>query len=309
MLTAPGGYPTASSWAPPGTGRELAGPEDAAAAVAELADQGAAAIKVSLNGEAGPTPSDAELAAIVQAAHVRALPVTAHVQGTGQAERALGAGMDEFAHTPWTERLSDLLLASAARTMRIVSTLDILSFGDVTPELRTACDNLVRFRILGDLGINLRELGAYDAARQCFDMVLASEPSMIIRANTCIELMEMESGRGNRLAFERYRQEARAFEDRMPPSMAIDYRYRIGIGFARFGKEAKARGMLREALGLAEASKLNEWYFRIDRVLRNLALCVEQPEPADSTAHATEMAPAVAQVSAGLREIAAGAMA
>ena len=40
MLTAPGGYPTASSWAPPGTGRELAGPEDAAAAVAELADHG-----------------------------------------------------------------------------------------------------------------------------------------------------------------------------------------------------------------------------------------------------------------------------
>ena len=39
MLTAPGGYPTASSWAPPGTGRELAGPQDAAAVVAELADQ------------------------------------------------------------------------------------------------------------------------------------------------------------------------------------------------------------------------------------------------------------------------------
>src|SRR5207244_10519367 len=36
MLTAPGGYPTADRWAPPGTGRELRGPEDAAAAVAEL---------------------------------------------------------------------------------------------------------------------------------------------------------------------------------------------------------------------------------------------------------------------------------
>jgi imidazolonepropionase-like amidohydrolase len=143
MLTAPGGYPTASSWAPPGTGRELAGPEDAAAAVAELTDQGAAAIKVSLNGEAGPTPSDAELAAIVQAAHERALPVTAHVQGTGQAERALGAGMDEFAHTPWTERLSDLLLASAARTMRIVSTLD----------------NLVRFRAAGGTVVYGTDLG------------------------------------------------------------------------------------------------------------------------------------------------------
>ena len=56
------------------------------------------------------------------------------------------AGIDEFAHAPWTERLPDLLLEAAARTMRMVSTLDILSFGDVTQELRTACDNLVRFR-------------------------------------------------------------------------------------------------------------------------------------------------------------------
>ena len=170
-------------------------------------------------------------------------------------------------------------------------------------------DNLLRFRVLGDLGISLRELGAYNEARQCFDMVLASNPSLIIRTNTCIELMEMESATGDRLAFERYRQEARAFEDRMPPSMAIDYRYRIGIGFARFGKEAKARSTLREALGLAEASKLNEWYFRVDRVLRGLALCQDHPELTSATADATEVAPAVAHVSAGLRDIAAGVFA
>jgi len=189
MLTAPGGYPIASSWAPPGAGRELAGSEDAAAAVAELADRGAAAIKVSLNSEAGPTPSDAELASIVQAAHQRELPVTAHVQGAGQAERAIGAGMDEFAHTPWTERLSDLLLASAARSMRIVSTLDILSFGDVTPDPRTACDNLARFRAAGgtvvygtDLGngsipagIHLREaLLLHEAVRMTPEEVLSA---------------------------------------------------------------------------------------------------------------------------------------
>lgn len=159
MLTAPGGYPTSASWAPPGTGRELVGPEDAATVVGELAHQGAAAIKVALNSEAGPTPSDAELAAIVTAAHERGLPVTAHVQGEGQAERAVGAGIDEFAHTPWTERLSDVLLASAARRMRIVSTLDIFSFGDVTPDLRTACDNLVRFRAAGGTVVYGTDLG------------------------------------------------------------------------------------------------------------------------------------------------------
>lgn len=189
MLTAPGGYPAQDPWAPPGTARELSGPEDATVAVTELASLGAAAIKVSLNAEAGPTPSDAELAAIVETAHARNLPVTAHVEGAGQAERAVGAGIDEFAHAPWSERLPDTLLQAAARSMRVVSTLDILSFGEITPELRTACDNLVRFRAAGgavvygtDLGngavpagIHVREaLLLHEAVRMTPDEVLAA---------------------------------------------------------------------------------------------------------------------------------------
>ena len=159
MLTVPGGYPTNDDWAPPGTARELHGPEDAHIVVAELASLGATAIKVSLNAEVGPTPSDAELAAIVEAAHGRDLPVTAHVEGVGQAGRAVGAGIDEFAHAPWSERLSDALVEAAARTMRVVSTLDILSYGDVTPELRTACENLVRFRAAGGTVVYGTDLG------------------------------------------------------------------------------------------------------------------------------------------------------
>jgi imidazolonepropionase-like amidohydrolase len=159
MLTAPGGYPANASWAPAGLARELDGPEDAAAAVDELADRGAAAIKVALNADFGRTPSDAVLATIVEAAHRRGLPVTAHAQGRGQAQRAVGAGVDEFAHTPWSERLSDEVLAAAARTSRIVSTLDIHSFGEVTPELKTACDNLARFRAAGGTVVYGTDLG------------------------------------------------------------------------------------------------------------------------------------------------------
>ena len=148
MLTAPGGYPTQDSWAPPGTGLEVKGGDDATATVEELARLGAAAIKVSLNAEAGPTPSDAELAAICDAARAADLPVTAHAQGSGQVERALGAGVDELAHTPWT-RLTDDVIQTAATRLRIVSTLDILSFGRDTPEIRTALDNLRRFHVAG----------------------------------------------------------------------------------------------------------------------------------------------------------------
>jgi imidazolonepropionase-like amidohydrolase len=159
MITAPGGYPTADRWAPPGTGLEIRGAEEAATAVEVLADRGAAAIKVSLNAEAGPTPTDAELAATVQAAGERGLPVTAHVQGVGQAERALGAGVSEFAHCPWSERLSEAVLESAAKAVRIVSTLDIWSFGNVTPELRTAADNMARFRAAGGTVVYGTDLG------------------------------------------------------------------------------------------------------------------------------------------------------
>ncbi|MEO8294315.1 MAG: hypothetical protein ABI613_02290 [Gemmatimonadota bacterium] len=171
-------------------------------------------------------------------------------------------------------------------------------------------DELVRTRVMGDLGISLRELGAFDAARQCFDMVMAHNPSFIIRANTCIEMMEMESALGNRLAFERNRQEALAVVDRMPPSMSVDFRYRVGIGFARFGKDSRARATLREALAVAESHKLNEWYFRVDRVLRNLELCEDSLDLKTTTAETVELVPAVIEVTTGLRELAtAGALA
>jgi imidazolonepropionase-like amidohydrolase len=158
MFTAPGGYPSRESWAPAGTALELEGPEEASKAVRDLAGRGADAIKVSLNAEAGPTPSDAVLAAICGEAHEAGLPVTVHAQGRGQVERALGAGVDELAHTPWSELSEDVILALAQR-MRIVSTLDILSFGRDTPEIRIALDNLRRFHAAGGTVIYGTDLG------------------------------------------------------------------------------------------------------------------------------------------------------
>jgi imidazolonepropionase-like amidohydrolase len=150
MITCAGGYPTRSGWAPPGTGLEVQGPDEAASAAREaIRASGLGVVKVALNAEAGPTLTDAELVAICNAAHDADAIVTAHVQGAGQAERALGAGVDEFAHCPWSERISDDLIRALARAMRVVSTLDIHSFGRDTPELQTALDNLGRFVAAG----------------------------------------------------------------------------------------------------------------------------------------------------------------
>lgn len=149
MITARGGYPTRSGWAPAGTGLEVSGPEEAAGAVDRVAAQDPSVIKVALNAEAGPTLTDAELVAVCETAHRRRLAVTAHAQGPGQVERALGAGVDELAHCPWTERLSDDLVEALARQMAIVSTLDIHSYGRDTPALGVAVDNLRRFVAAG----------------------------------------------------------------------------------------------------------------------------------------------------------------
>lgn len=149
FVTAVGGYPSRAGWCAPGGWIEVQGPEEAAAAVERVAALDPAAIKVALNAEAGPTLTDSELLAVCDAAHSRDLMVTAHVQGPGQTERALGAGVDELAHTPWTERLSDELSATIARRMTMVSTLDIHSYGRRTPQLDVALDNMRRFAATG----------------------------------------------------------------------------------------------------------------------------------------------------------------
>jgi imidazolonepropionase-like amidohydrolase len=178
MITAPGGYPTRDRWALPGTGLEVHDAGEAERAVQMLAGRGAVAIKVALNANAGPTITDAELAAVCSAAAEHRLPVLAHVEGAGQVERALGAGVKEIAHAPWTARLSDEVVEALARRTRIVSTLDIQSFGGDTVEVRTAVDNLRRFHAAGGVvlygtdlgngpippGIHLREILLLDEA-------------------------------------------------------------------------------------------------------------------------------------------------
>jgi imidazolonepropionase-like amidohydrolase len=177
FLTAPGGYPLGRAWATDGMARPVADPRQAASAVRELATHRPATIKVALNADAGPVPDDATLAAIVTTAHACGLTVTAHAEGPGQVARALASGVDEFAHTPFTERLDDELIPRLAATT-IVSTLDIHGWEHPTAEQAIAIDNLRRFHAAGgkvrygtDLGngplppaVNAREILALEQA-------------------------------------------------------------------------------------------------------------------------------------------------
>ncbi len=184
FLTAIGGYPSGRSWAPRATVREVDDPSPhpgitggAATAVDEQAASGASVIKVALNSDAGPLLDDAVLRATIAAARSHALPVVAHAQGIGMAQRAIDAGVDALAHTPFSERLDTALIERAvAIGQRWISTLDIFRGDARTRECAT--ENLRAFRKAGGtvlygtdlgngdlpVGVNVNELAALHAA-------------------------------------------------------------------------------------------------------------------------------------------------
>ncbi len=147
--TAVGGYPSDRAWAPAGAVAQLADAGEAARSIRAQAAAGASAIKVTLNREAGPVPDEALLAAIVAEAREAGLPLVAHVQGDGQARRALAAGVDVLAHTPWTERLDDDLIAAAAARQTWISTLAMHGRAGDDLAFARATDNLARFAAAG----------------------------------------------------------------------------------------------------------------------------------------------------------------
>jgi imidazolonepropionase-like amidohydrolase len=185
--TAPGGYPSGRSWAPARAVRAVADVADARAAVTTAAESGVDAIKIALNSEM-PLLRDELLRTLVECAHAAGLPAIVHAEGPGQAARAVAAGADTLAHTPWSEPLPDDVLERALATTWI-STLAIHQEAD----RGTAIENLSRFHGLGGrirygtdmgngptpVGPNTGEIAALTEAGLSVDELIASmtEPS------------------------------------------------------------------------------------------------------------------------------------
>ncbi|MFJ5000005.1 amidohydrolase family protein [Microbacterium sp. NPDC088619] len=157
FLTPVGGYPSDRDWAPEGSFREIADTAAAERAVAELADAGASCIKVASNATAGPVFSDQLFRAIVGAAAARGLPVVAHAEGTGEAQRAARLGATRLAHAPFTERLDDDEIVAQAASVAWVSTLAIHDADSA--ERVTAVDNVRRFHAAGGTVLYATDMG------------------------------------------------------------------------------------------------------------------------------------------------------
>lgn len=151
-------------------------------------------------------------------------------------------------------------------------------------------DESARLRALSDLGLSLLAIGHVADAEQALSEVVRRETVADNLANAKIELMNCASFRRDRVSFERWRERALDHGGEAAPNIRTDYHLKAGIGFARFENFGRAGQELRRALEIASTHDLNEFVFRIERLLTGLRECVTPdalegafPEPGEVT--------------------------
>ena len=128
FINVAGGYPVAF-WG--GHVVAVSTPKDAQQAVNRLVDAGADVIKTAMEsgyafGKSGwPLLAPETATALVDAAHARGKPVTAHVTSARDLTRALDAGVDEIAHMVVDELPEAIVLRMVAAGTRWVPTLEL----------------------------------------------------------------------------------------------------------------------------------------------------------------------------------------
>ena len=125
FLTAVGGYPSDREWAPAGAVAQIADADAATRAVEELAASGVSFLKVVGNSDAGPVLDDELMRALAHLAAEHRIPLVAHAEGAGQAQRVVRLGVTRLAHSPFSERLTDAEIAEQAASASWISTMAI----------------------------------------------------------------------------------------------------------------------------------------------------------------------------------------
>jgi imidazolonepropionase-like amidohydrolase len=146
MVTVPGGYGMQS----------VTSPEHARQTVTTLLDEGADLIKIGieddLQGRKWPMLSAEEIEAIVETAHARNVPVSAHISRSRHLALALETGVDDVAHMIVDELPDDLLARMIADDVYWEPTLElwqcVKSLHGVDWDAQ-AIDNLRRFSQAG----------------------------------------------------------------------------------------------------------------------------------------------------------------
>ncbi|UCG85853.1 MAG: tetratricopeptide repeat protein [Gemmatimonadota bacterium] len=123
---------------------------------------------------------------------------------------------------------------------------------------------------LSDTGSLLMEIGCYEAAHHAFRVVLSSHPPRAIRINTVLEQLELSALVGDRVSFERWRQELANERERLTPEQQVDLELKSGCGFALFGQTGRGERHLNAAVKLAEQHGMGERIFHTEEKLKEL---------------------------------------
>ncbi len=151
ILGVKGGYPAALGPLGVAAAVEVEGVQGAIDGVNMTLDAGAEFIKVYIEtGNRREPPEDTglptlsldQVTAIVQTAHGRGVPVTAHVTSEWEVRRAIEGGVDSLAHTPLDPLPLDLLTAMVDRKIAMTSTLHVWEHGDYGRATATAQRNV-----------------------------------------------------------------------------------------------------------------------------------------------------------------------
>lgn len=150
-----------------------------------------------------------------------------------------------------------------------------------------------QLKALSDVGLLMKTLGLYHAADDAFMVVLAGEPTALVRLNTVLELLELAACTKDRVAFERWRRELETSRGLMPPDAHVDYEIKLGLGLATFGNAAKAKEVLESAMRRAEQHRLNKYLFRAEEALAAVDVAhkhEQRPAPQPQAAQVAEVA-------------------
>ena len=146
MLTVPGGYGN----------RPITSTEDARQTVTALLDGGANLIKIgiedNLQGRSWPMLSIEEITAIVETAHARHAPVSAHISRSDHLALALETGVDDVAHMIVDDLPDDLIARMIQEEVHWEPTLELWQCVSTLHHLdwdARAIDNLRRFSRAG----------------------------------------------------------------------------------------------------------------------------------------------------------------
>ncbi len=160
-------------------------------------------------------------------------------------------------------------------------------------------DQSLSLLALHDLGFDLARLGAIEDAERALRHVAQATHDQSAKQNAMIELLHCSSYRRDRVGFTRWRTLCETELPRMAPNILTDYRLKLGIGLARFGRFERAAAEMVQALETARAHGLHEFEFRIDRIRAGL----QDVEALGCAEHDADPAP-VAQ-GAALKEVSA----